>query len=520
MVHMYDEYYERIGHRGSRRRDLVAWCRSGFQPLEARLDEGRPLLAWARHYLPRHFTRRPSRLHRWLEARLGELRGRRGAKLNCVGPRGAAKSTIGSLAWPLRLAVEGTEPYIWIVSDTRHQAQAHLDNLRHELLANRRLLRDYPGATRRGPVWRESLLVLRNGVAIEALGTGQRIRGRRRGAHRPTLIVCDDLQNDGHMQSAWLREQSRRWFHGTLLKAGDKRTNVLNLATALHREALAVELLRTPGWCARLFRAIECWPRDMRPWEQWEAIYTDVERPDHATRARAFYDAHRAEMDRGAVLLWPDEEDLYTLMCMRVESGRTAFEREKQGSPINPEACEWPASYFAGEIWFDAWPGRLSIKTLALDPSKGRDARRGDYSAYVLLGIDAQGIVYLEADLARRPTPQMVTDGVELVRRFRPAAFGVEANQYQELLGGAFVEALAAAGLHDVVPWTLENTVNKRVRIRRLGPLLATRRLRFKRDSPGTRLLVEQLQDFPAGDHDDGPDAAEMALRLASEISA
>jgi hypothetical protein len=30
--------------------------------------------------------------------------------------------------------------------------------------------------------------------------------------------------------------------------------------------------------------------------------------------------------------------------------------------------------------------------------------------------------------------------------------------------------------------------------------------------------MVEQLKDFPAGDHDDGPDAAEMAIRLAVEM--
>ena len=32
------------------------------------------------------------------------------------------------------------------------------------------------------------------------------------------------------------------------------------------------------------------------------------------------------------------------------------------------------------------------------------------------------------------------------------------------------------------------------------------------------RPLVEQTRDFPNADHDDGPDALEMALRLASEL--
>ena len=149
----------------------------------------------------------------------------------------------------------------------------------------------------------------------------------------------------------------------------------------------------------------------MSLWQQWEAIYTDLSKPRYKTAARKFYEQHRQAMDAGAIVLWPEEEDLYTLMCMRVESGRTAFEREKQNSPVNPDLCEWPESYFDEAIWFEAWPANLAVKTMALDPSKGSDARRGDYSALVLLGVDRQGMLYVEADLARRPTPQIVADG-------------------------------------------------------------------------------------------------------------
>jgi predicted phage terminase large subunit-like protein len=441
----------------------------------------------------------------------------RAMRINVLGPRGGAKSTIGTLAFPLCAALEQWERYIWIVSDTRHQACAHLENIKNELLDNRRLAADYPDAVGRGPVWRAGAITLRNGVTIEAFGTGQRIRGRRRRAARPTLIVCDDLQNDGHMRSAAARERSRTWFHGTLLKAGTSRTNFLNLATALHRDALAMELCRNPGWDARVFRAIPAWPENMALWNAWETIYVDRDRPDARQAARAFYDEHRQEMEAGAEVLWPAQEDLYTLMCMRAEEGRPAFEREKQNSPISPELCEWPEEYFAPEIWFDHWPDAVRVRVMAIDPSKGSDARRGDYSACVMLAVDRQGVLYVEADLARRPTPQIVADGVELYRRFRPDALGIESNQFQELLAGEFEAEFRRQGLLAARPWPMENHVSKQVRIRRLGPYLASRRLRFKAGSPGTQLLVEQLTMFPVGDHDDGPDALEMAIRLAAE---
>ena len=476
------------------------------------------LLAWSQHYLPHHFRLPPSNMHRWLGEQLDRAKDARGAKLNLIGPRGSAKSTVASLAYALRCAVEESDSYIWIISDTKHQAAVHLDNVRIELEENKLLKRHYPEALREPPKSRGNILRLDNGVVIEAYGTGQRIRGKRRREHRPTLIVCDDLQNDDHIRSSWQRERSREWFQGTLLKAGTKRTNIVNLATALHRDALALELDRTPGWNSAVFKAIERWPTNMTLWHAWEQIYSNLEDPNRLASSRTFYEEHQTQMHEGAELLWSEEEDLYTLMRMRVEGGRVAFEREKQGSPFDPSLCEWPEDYFDDPLWFDEWPGNLQVRVITLDPSKGRDARRGDYSAYVTLGVGQDGVLYVEADLARRATPQIVADGVELVRQFRPDAFGVEANQFQELLGEHFVAEFQKQKLTQVRPWLIDNQVNKRVRIRRLGPLLAGKRMRFKASSPGTKQLVEQLKEFPIGDHDDGPDALEMAVRLAADM--
>jgi predicted phage terminase large subunit-like protein len=478
------------------------------------------LLDWGGRYLPHYFRDPPSKMHHWLAAQLDAMTARRGTKLNVIGPRGGAKSTLGTQAYVLRAAVEGWEPYIWIVSDTKHQARCHLENIKLELAGNRLLREDYARATGSGTASRAYAIRLSNGVTIEAFGTGQRVRGRRSGAERPTLIVCDDLQNDGHMRSAAARESSLRWFEGTLLKAGTKRTNIVNLATALHRDALALRLHRRPGWTSQVFAAIERWPDNMSLWHEWERIYCDLSSPAARDVARVFYEARRAAMDAGAVLLWPEVEDLYTLMQMRVEGGRTAFEREKQGAPLSPDACEWPEEYFDEQIWFDDWPATLRARVVALDPSKGRDARRGDYSALVMLGIGGDGQLYVEADLARRPTPEIVAAGVEACRRFHPDAFGIETNQYQELLAGEFAAEFVRQGLVDVHPWGIDNHVSKQVRIRRLGPYLSSRRICFKNDSPGTRLLVDQLREFPSADHDDGPDALEMAIRLAGELFA
>jgi predicted phage terminase large subunit-like protein len=110
-----------------------------------------------------------------------------------------------------------------------------------------------------------------------------------------------------------------------------------------------------------------------------------------------------------------------------------------------------------------------------------------------------------------------VADGVEHIRLFKPEGFAVEINQFQELLVAEFQRLGQELRVHLPV-YGLNNQTSKQVRIRRLGPYLAQRKLRFKSRSPGTTLLIQQLRDFPVGEHDDGPDALEMALRLMIEL--
>jgi hypothetical protein len=88
----------------------------------------------------------------------------------------------------------------------------------------------------------------------------------------------------------------------------------------------------------------------------------------------------------------------------------------------------------------------------------------------------------------------------------------LEVNQFQELLIAEFQRVSQQRKV--LLPI---QTLDKQVRIRRLGTYLAQRKQRFKRRSGGTALLVEQLRDFPVGENDNGPDALEMALRFLSE---
>ena len=314
------------------------------------------------------------------------------------------------------------------------------------------------------------------------------------------------------------RERSRTWFDGLLLKAGTKRTNIVHLATALHRDAIgpvAHEHARLDVAALSSHRSLA------RPHGPLARVGRDLRQHGSRRSRRAmparFTTRTAKRWTHGAEVLWPEEEDLYTLMCMRVEGGRTAFEREKQNVPINPELCEWPEEYFDRPIWFDAWPTRPAIRVIALDPSKGgRRARRRR------LGFRALGRRSHAASCTSKPTSPAAPrrrsspTASSSAAASRPTCSAIEANQFQELFAGEFARRLRRAR-------TARNAASSQSKTRPTSSsasagsvrCLSAGRLRFKSHSRGTQLLVDQLREFPLGDHDDGPDALEMAVRLA-----
>lgn len=185
-----------------------------------------------------------------------------------------------------------------------------------------------------------------------------------------------------------------------------------------------------------------------------------------------------------------------------------------------PDTGEFPSPWFDGK-WFEKWPTESGtyLKTMALDPSKGSNDRSGDYQAIIKLLIGHDNILYVQANMRRRPIDQMVADTVDIYRQFRPHIFGLEGNAWQDLLAPDFDQQFKLQGIVAAPVQRLNNTVNKQVRIRRLGSYLAQNRVRFMANCQDTQILIDQLMDFPGGQYDDGPDAMEMAIRMAELLT-
>jgi predicted phage terminase large subunit-like protein len=479
------------------------------------------LQGWAKRYLPHYISEQSCNFHGELFAELNTMRDERGQRLLVIAPRGSAKSTCTSVVFALHAICEGYEPYIVLGAESADQARHNLTSIKHELVHNPLIAQDYPNAVGHssGRTWNDGSIISRNGVMVDALGSRQNIRGRRKGEQRPTLIVMDDPDSDDSIYSEAIRERVKDRFFASWMKAGEPATNVVVIGTLVHQECLVSHLRTMPGWRGKhIYRSVISWPDRMDLWEDWERLYHDDE-----AAAQRFYEAHEAELLEGAEVLWPAREPLLALMKTRAQDGVASFAREKQNEPLPPEGTRFDSRWFEGEdLWWDELPivkAQPAAAFAVLDPATGKHKTRGDYPAIVWCWfLKGDRHLYIDADIERRPMPQTIEVSVRLAAEHRFNMMGCEANGFQTVFAGNLQDAMVGAGY--VIPvQPIDNRENKFQRIDRLGPFLQSRNFKFKRGSRGAARLVRQLQHYsnPAVDKLDGPDALEMLVRLVRD---
>ncbi len=494
-------------------------CAYGDGEIQQRFAREFPpqLIDWGHRFFPHYFTLPSSKLHVRLAEILQWKHFGRPSYHAIVAPRSGAKTTWTSKLYALFCVCHEIEHYILLIGDSSEQSYQNLAAVKKELEENQALAESYPQACGIGRRWNQSYIITNNDIKIEALGTRRKVRGRTHGPHRPGLIIIDDLENDEAVQSATQRNKVFKWLNRALLPCGSEHCNVLFVGTALHPEDALQKIKNIPGWQFESFAALMRPPTRQDLWDEWRTKYRDfsVDTLHRQKTAREYYEARRAEMDRGAELLWPEKEPLYDLMTWREDKGETAFEAEKQGNAAAAGATEFSSELFPGSIWFDTWPS-LTLKAMALDPSKGQN-ERNDYSAYVWGGLAEDGRIYVDADIERRDATKLVDDGIEIYRRFRPHSVGIESIMFQQLLVPIFRSRLQSGNL--IMPIReLYPHEQKIVRIRKLTPYLTSGQIRFRTGSRGAEMLVDQLKWFPTGKHDDGPDALQMLIELLQSM--
>lgn len=466
---------------------------------------------FARTYFPHYIKRGNSVLHEYLYRRLPELAGQAQSATDVIAaPRGEAKSTLCSRIFVLWCVCTARKHYMMIGMDAFAQAAIMLEALKAELEVNPRLALDYPEAVGVGKVWQAGVILTANNIKIEAVGSGQRIRGRIHGPHRPDLFIGDDLENDENVRTPEQRDKLEGWLKRAVMQLGGagEKYDVIIIGTVLHYDSVLSRLLNNPLWRAARFRGILDWPVNLALWDQWEQILLT----DGSEAAQRFYAARQAAMQEGARVSWPDGRPLVALMTQRARDGHAAFDSEVQNDPLSDEDAPFAAALKSPQIWWHTLPPGL-VFFGACDPSLGKSGAARDPSALLVGGFDrTQGVLYvIAASVAKRLPDQIIEEIIAAQAEHRCLAWAVESVQFQEFLRTELVKRGAARGIpvpaRGVTPHT-----DKALRIASLQPHIKNGLIRLHTSQ---KALIDQLRHWPKADHDDGPDALQMLWTLA-----
>lgn len=326
--------------------------------------------------------------------------------------------------------------------------------------------------------------------SMEGIGAFGAISGK--GFH---LMIADDLVKDQEeANSPTIRNKLATWFAGDFMTRAEPGAKVVVVMSRRHPDDMTGRLMALN--------------QDLLPENRWHVV------------------TYKAIGDDGAAL-WPARFPVEKLRAIEQEFAAlgmsylfsSLYQQDPRG---DPSGCEWPDEYFQG-VFCDILPAQpYRFRVMSLDPAMGKNAKSGDVPAllYVLMDSQSPAHLWIE-DSSMRVMPSSVVEdtAVAFMQQHKPDGFIVETNGFQELIAQNIARKAAEQQVAAPI-YTRCSTENKEVRIRMaLTPMLHQRRLHF-RNTPSNRILVKQLQEFPTGAHDDGPDSLALATYLINQFIA
>jgi hypothetical protein len=433
--------------------------------------------AFARLYFPEHLTLRPSNFQAEMEGLMADRKQRR---LAIIGFRGSAKSTIGSLIYPIYAALEQTKtyPFIILVSDTMTQSGINMANIRQELETNELLRTDYGKVVRRDmknpnpdptlqtdDEWQSRNIVLNNGVRILARSRGQKVRGLKHRQYRPKLVIVDDPEDTNFIRFKENRDASEKWLRGEVIPALDERTGkVILIGNYLHDDAL---MARAKKWGTFLVKEYPLIDKD--GFCTWPAKY-------------------------------PNNE---ALQAARADAGMTSWMREyllkvvpEEGAPITADDIhyydELPASIYFRGLRGHGVDFAISLKasadcTTCVHGDVYWEGNNNETAFIYILPNPLNARIDFAATLDYlKNVPRVQGGGAHI---FYPEDVGYQKAAIQEMERARM----------NVLP--IHPTIDKLARFRTVAPHIKNGTVKFPRH--GCEELIDQMCNFGVANHDD-----------------
>lgn len=320
-------------------------------------------------------------------------------------------------------------------------------------------------------------------------------------------IIDDPVKNQEEADSPTIRERNLNWYKAVFRTRAEADARIIASATLWNIEDLLSTLLRDND-------------ADLAA-DKWYVLKFP---------ARAYGQLSPGDPRQDGDWLWPWKYSSQEYEAIQASLGPRAWEALYQCNPTGEGSSEWDAKLFEDDKFFipDAeWPTQVKIATsateefvggvIAVDPSKGKESKKGDYSFITYLGRTNARRVLGDCWAGRVSAEVLIDNIMDMAKKHKPQWIVGETNSFANLILEALTKRLAREGLAHIRVIPVEQRENKDLRIRRLGPIIASGGWKFRLNNY-TRLLQQQLRLFPNSQHDDGPDSAELALRYLVQL--
>lgn len=385
--------------------------------------------------------------------------------------RGAAKSTYIE-EYALLLALFREAVFVLIVGPKWESACERLAPIRNELENNDNIIELF-GDQKASP-WSMDELQLANGIKIQAVGSGQSMRGKKHNDERPDVAIIDDLEDEENIRTEESRDRTERWMTGTLLPAlHPTKGKVRFVGTAIHPKSLIIKKCNDPKWKSAIFPILNI------------DLETGQEKSAWPSRFPLSWvkDQQQQYLDAGRYIEFEQE-----YMC-RAE--------DMAGKPFQPRMIKIePAPVLNLPVYIFVDPARTT---------KEKSARTG-YAAWSWLG---NKLIVHKAEGHFDKPDEIVNRIMAWDKEFEPVHVGVEAVGLEEFLMQPLRAACARAG-RSVPFMDIRAPKDKQSFIRGLQPFYIAGEVIHVKHLPD---LESELLQFPTG-RMDVPNALAYALRM------
>lgn len=395
--------------------------------------------------------------------------------------RGHAKSSHLSLMIPLWLKIQEPQQLrvMVLASKSEELAVRLLSDLQAELEYNEAFVRDFGTQVAEGN-WAAGEFKTADGCAFIAVGRGQSPRGLKDRGKRPDYIVIDDIDDDEIVQNPKRVKRAVSWCLEALMGTmAVGRGRFVLVGNRIAKNSILAHMAARPGV--------------------------------HHTRVDI--------LDRSGRPSWPENYTSEEIANLRQFIGERSFQKEYMNNPITEGTI-----FLQKHLRYGRMLDLKHYRTLVCytDPSF-KNSANSDFKATMLVGKTPEGEYHvLRAYADQTSVSAMIRWHYDIHDRIAgrvPVLYYMESNFLQDLLLDEFRKEGAACGMQIPIRGDARKKPDKFARIEALQPLFERGLVVFnekERDSPGMRVLVEQLLMFERGSriHDDAPDALEGAIFL------